>query len=220
MSNVPNNRRQARDAQWRDHHREVIENANDGICIVDTDGRIVALNRAMSEIYGYSIEEMDGMRVFDLHLHEDVPRAMETRARAGGGEIVLELFSTVRKDGSEVWVEIKPVVIESAHAKLVFSITRDVTQRVLAEEALRASEERYRDIVENAFDIISAVDADGNVVEANQKMAEPARVLSGRDRATEHQRLHGPGAPGRASTAYLRHRHGGFWQRSVRLDNA
>ena len=54
----------------------------------------------------------------------------------------------------------------------MFSITRDVTQRVMAEEALQASEERYRDIVENAFDIINSVDAHGNIVEANQKMAD------------------------------------------------
>ena len=172
MSNDPNSRRQAQYARWKDHYREVIENANDGICMLEPDGRIVAANRAMAEIYGYSIEEMDGMPVFDLHLPEDLPRARDVLARVLSGENVVELFSTLRKDGSEAWVEIKPVVIESGDEKLVFSITRDVTQRVLAEEALRASEERYRHIVENAFDIINSVDADGNIVEANQKMSD------------------------------------------------
>ena len=92
MSDDPNGRRQARDAEWRDHYREVIERANDGICMLGADGRIVAANQAMAEIFGYSIEEMDGMPVFDLHLHEDLSRAREAVARAVRGEYVLEEF--------------------------------------------------------------------------------------------------------------------------------
>ena len=104
MSNDTDDLRQAREAHWRDHYREVIENANDGIYMVDPDGKIVAPNRAMAEMYGYTIEEMDGMAVFDLHLPEDLPRAREALARAERGENVQEEFSTLRKDSSVTWV--------------------------------------------------------------------------------------------------------------------
>ena len=158
--------------RWADRYRSLVENANDGIYMVDAEGRTVSPNPAMADMYGYGVEEIEGMPVLDLHLPEDIPKAREALRRAERGGNVLERFSTRRKDGSQIWIEIKPVVIELMHRKFVFSITRDVTEGVLAEEALRASEERYRDIVENAFDVINSVDAEGNVIEANQKMAD------------------------------------------------
>ena len=92
ISIEPDQRQQARNAHWADHYLEVMENANDGIYMLDADGRIVAPNRAMTEIHGYSVDEMDGMPVLDLHLPEDLPRVSCALARVERGERVLEEF--------------------------------------------------------------------------------------------------------------------------------
>ena len=154
-------------------NRVLVENARDGIYLVDPEtGRITFPNDALASIYGYTVEEMEGMTVFDLHPAEQQDRAQEVFARVARGENVVEEFWGHKKDGREVCVEIRPQLVEVMGAKYVMSIARDITGHRRAEEALEASESKYRDLVENAFDVINSVDAEGNVIEANRKMAE------------------------------------------------
>ena len=154
-------------------HSVLVENARDGMYLVGTkSGEITFPNEALANMYGYTVEEMEGMTVFDLHPPEQQDRAREVFARIARGEKVVEEFWVRRKDGGEVCVEIRPLLVEVMGAQFVMSITRDVTVRKRAVEALGASERKYRDLVENAFDVINSVDAEGNVIEANRKMAE------------------------------------------------
>src|SRR5205807_1973829 len=70
-----------------------------------------------------------------------------------------------RQDGSAFWVEnsINPVTDEAGVCTHLVSIQRDVTERKLAEDALRKSEARFRLIVQHASDIITVLDVDGRV---------------------------------------------------------
>src|ERR1043165_8646508 len=68
-----------------------------------------------------------------------------------------------------IWVESTYVVIGDDQGKPVGirGVTIDITERKLAEEALRESEERYRDLVENAHDVIYSHDMEGNYMSVN-----------------------------------------------------
>ena len=158
---------------WEDVYRVIVENANDAICLVEPDtGRIRFPNAAFSEMFGYTIDELEKMTVLDLHLPQNREWARGILSRVALGERVAEEFWTAKKDGEQLCVEIRPAMVELGGTRFAVSVTRDITERKRAQEALKASEEKYRDLVENAFDIILSVDADGNVTEVNKKMAD------------------------------------------------
>ncbi len=72
------------------------------------------------------------------------------------------LIRWIRKDGGTVWTDGRGSLITDEHgAPTVQAVVRDVTERVLAEEELRRSGERFRNVVEQSFDAVSIVDAEG-----------------------------------------------------------
>jgi PAS domain S-box-containing protein len=150
--------------------QSVVINANDAVLIteaepIDTEGpRIIYVNEAFTRMTGYTAEEVSGATPRILH------GAKTDRAQLDKVRHALEHWQPVRaelinyrKDGTEFWVElnISPVADESGWFTHWVSVQRDVTERKRIEEALRASEERYRQIVEQATEIIYKTDAKG-----------------------------------------------------------
>jgi two-component system cell cycle sensor histidine kinase/response regulator CckA len=79
-------------------------------------------------------------------------------------------FRWIAKDGRVVWVEARTVIItdEEGNPIGVRGVTMDITERKRAEQELKRSEERYRDLVENAHDIIYSHDLQGNYISVNK----------------------------------------------------
>ncbi len=126
--------------------RELLEAAPDAILQVDESGRIVLLNRTAEEMFGYRREELLGAPVEILvplelrkaHNGHRSRYADHPATRAMGSGLVLE---AVRKDGTRFPVEIS--LSPSPGALRTTAIVRDVTARKLAEDQLRAVQERY-----------------------------------------------------------------------------
>ena len=80
----------------------------------------------------------------------------------------------IRKDGGIVWIALTVTIQRDASGVPLYfiSIVRDMTARKQAEEALRASEERFRTITTTAQEGIWAVDRDGKTLFVNPRMAE------------------------------------------------
>jgi len=146
----------ALDRQWaedalienEEKFRMISASAEDAILMMDNDGRISFWNKAAERIFGWSEEEALGK---DLHLflvpkryHDDYRKGFEKFRRTGEGIAVgktLEL-SALRKDGTEL-----PVELSVAAAKLrgqwnAIGILRDITERRRAEEERRRLEEQ------------------------------------------------------------------------------
>ena len=72
----------------------------------------------------------------------------------------------VHKDGSTIWTEVVMSFLRDKQGRLtgIQGVTRDITERKKAEEALRESEARYRELFENASDVIYSVDPEGTVL--------------------------------------------------------
>ncbi|MFO0985105.1 MAG: PAS domain S-box protein [Planctomycetota bacterium] len=146
-----------------------VESAASGMIMVDAAGTIVLVNREAEQLFGYGRDELIG-RCVDMLVPERFRGAhpgdrhgffAEPQARPmGAGR---ELFG-LRRDGTEIAVEIGLNPIHTDDGLLVLSSIVDVTARRRAEHELRESEERFRLLVESVRDYaILMVDPAGNV---------------------------------------------------------
>ena len=138
------------------------------IYMLDTEGRVTSWNAGARRFKGYEADEIIGEHFSRFYTPEEreqgVPRiALETAEREGRFEIE---GWRVRKDGSRFWanVVIDPIR-DPAGALLGFAkVTRDLTDRRAAEVELRASEERFRLLVQSVTDYaIYMLDSEGRV---------------------------------------------------------
>jgi PAS domain S-box-containing protein len=138
-------------ADEANHRRILMEQSRDGIAVFDQEGLVVESNQRLADMLGYTIEEMLHIHIWDFD--SAVPREQIMDMLRNIDEKGLH-FETrhIRKDGSEYDAEVSSNGAVFAGRKLVFSVTRDITERKQAEKALRASEERWQFALEGAGD--------------------------------------------------------------------
>jgi PAS domain S-box-containing protein len=138
-------KKKAEEARFR--HAAVIESSDDAIASGTLDGIIVSWNTGAQKIYGYTEAEAVGKPISMLvppELPDEENKILET-LKSGDR---IEHFETVRvtKTGKRINVSltISPIKDSTGRTVGISGIARDITERKLAEEALRASEERLR----------------------------------------------------------------------------
>ncbi len=157
-----------------DHFRMLIENSSDSIAILDAAGRITYQSPAITRQLGYSIEEFTGINPFELIHDEDRERVFGIfREGLADPESVRHAeFRFRHKDGS--WRHLETVA-KAVHpeGQEPFAIlnTRDVTERRRVEEALRASEERWRSLMLTIPDVVFTVDTSRRITFINRVVA-------------------------------------------------
>jgi len=129
--------------------------------------RFLAVNEAAIRHYGYSRAEFLAMTVKDIRPPEDVPALMDNVANVQGGFDEASTWRHLKKDGSRIDVEVTSHELVFAGRRAELVLANDVTERKRVERELRRSEERYRDLVENAHDIIYTQDLEGNYTSIN-----------------------------------------------------
>lgn len=131
-------------------HRNVVNNVSEGIMIVQ-DARMVFANPRIPEITGYPLEELIARPFVELIHPEDRGEADERYQRRMRGEPVdaRVAFRIVHKSGRTLWIELSVVMTEWLGRPATLSFMTDVTARKRAEEALRRSEENYRNVIDN-----------------------------------------------------------------------
>jgi len=135
----------------------------EGIVITD-NAVIVDANEQFAKMHGYELDEVIGKPATQFQFTEDHERA--TDVLRSGSEQINE-FRDVCKDGSIIVVEThgRPFVWAGRRARI--TAMRDITEWKRADSALRASEERFRMLVEQAVDGIFVSDAAGYYTDAN-----------------------------------------------------
>lgn len=146
--------------------KSVFESTADAILIVDDDGKIVEANPSFSKIFGYDRDDIIGQ---DLTLiippesHEDFKELMDRFKREGEHPLAGRIFETKsrRADGSIIEVEMSLTPWSFREENYTTSIIRDISERKKMEKELRASEEKYRRVIEkfiqNALALIAEI---------------------------------------------------------------
>ncbi len=129
--------------------------------------RFLAVNDAAVNHYGYSRAEFLEMTLKDIRPPEDVPLLCEYIASENSEIDHAGEWRHRKKDGTITIVEITSHRLNFAGRLAEFVLASDITERRRAENALRASEDRYRDLVDNSHELICTHDLDGRVISVN-----------------------------------------------------
>src|SRR6267378_1747741 len=149
--------------------------SHDVILSLDRVGNILCINQRGVQLSGYSETELRGSNVFELLLlpeDRQVARAMLADVLTGKAREYEVRWKT--KDGAVIHFDgaTVPRLSDAGEFLSTLCTLRDVTERKCAEERLRKSEEKYRDLIEISPDAIYVVDADGICVLGNRAGAD------------------------------------------------
>jgi len=133
------------------------------------DGLIVNINEGFTALTGFTRDEAIGKSSLDVNLWKDpadrqnVVNELGKKGFCDNYEAIFQL-----KDGSQIYGTMSTKIITLQGVQHIISVTRDITERKRAEEALARSEEKYRTILENMHDSYIEVDIAGNFTFINE----------------------------------------------------
>jgi PAS domain S-box-containing protein len=148
--------------------RAVLDSAPEGILVANREGKIVLVNAQTEELFGYDPDELLGLHfevLFPEVFREEHERQIAGYTRAPGlrpGRVGLELRG-LRKDGTELLLEMSLCSVDVQEGPLVCCILRKIADHKQSEQTFREMEERFRLMVENSHDILTIRNADGSV---------------------------------------------------------
>ena len=168
----------AEHAEFAQRLRNVFDSALDAVVTMNADGRISDWNRTAERIFGWRASQVVGRLLSDKIMparHRDAHRlGLEHYLETGEGRILgrrMEI-EALHRDGHEFPIELSIAVTQSDGHPVFSGFIRDITETRQREHALRVSEERYRQIVETAFEGIWHINAQEKTTFVNRRMAD------------------------------------------------
>jgi len=132
--------------------RILFDLANDGIMVLDSDGRLISVNQSFAQMHGYCVAEMSGMTLKDLDAPDSMQRKPERMARLLAGESLTFDVEHYHKDGHIFPLEVSASLMSIGKQSLIQCIHRDITERKQAEavqsQSRKAALNMMRDAIE------------------------------------------------------------------------
>jgi|GEM_PF-479144 len=158
-------RKKAQEAlkQSEEKYRELINTSPDGIISADSKMKIIIWNRSAEKIFGYSQEEMVGqstLKMFPAASQIGIANWYAEFDKTGVSPIENQVFEAIgrKKDGSEFPIEVSISTRKSGDTLIATVIIRDISIRKKAQESLKQSEEKYRELINTSNDGIVSTD--------------------------------------------------------------
>ena len=150
-------------SESEERFRSVVETASDAIVLGDQNGNIISWNKAAQALFGYAAEEVLGEPltiIIPTRYRASHQRGIERLHATGRPQIIgktVEL-NGLRKDGSEFPLELSLGTWRTREGTFYSGMIRDITERRRREEALRESQERFRQLAENIREVFWLTD--------------------------------------------------------------
>jgi|GEM_PF-5290961 len=158
-----------------ERYRKLIEMSPDAVTLTDFDMNIIMANKKAALNSGFdSVQEIIGLNARDLIAPKYRQAVFENSSQHfAPGDIISNEFEALRKDGSTFIVDARSTLLTDANGKpqIILAISRDITERKLAEENIRKSEEIYRKLIETSPDAVTLTDFNMKIIMANKKAA-------------------------------------------------
>lgn len=150
-------------------YRILVEKSNDGI-IFAQDGYLVYANPKISEMVGFSYEELIGQPFHNFIHVSEKDKILEKHQRRQQGDDLPEIYETIlqKANGETLDVEFNVNVAVYKGQKTIMVFIRDITQRKISEKFLKESEESYRSVFDNASEAIYIQDKNGVFLDVNK----------------------------------------------------
>jgi PAS domain S-box-containing protein len=154
-------------AESEEKFRVIFDTASDGMFLIDPETlRYRLCNGACMDMLGYSPYEFLNLKFTDLHPEEELPPIMEQIDKfRNGGKGISRDTRFKRKDGSVFTADVSPALMSIGGIKYLLIIFKDITERIVAEEALRRSERELRDVLDATPFPIALVDVQDNNID-------------------------------------------------------
>lgn len=150
---------------------ELVDNAEDGLYVLDADGRVVYLNQSFADMLGYDRETLLGSHASKTMAQVQLQKGQNVVQRLSESEHESEVVDLqfTREDGETVDTSVHfSVRTDDDEYAGVMGVVRDITERKQREREL----EEYRNLVESAGDPMYVLDEDGNIQVLNAALAE------------------------------------------------
>lgn len=164
-------------------YRLFTENAGDMICVLDKAmADYIYISPTVERLLGYTPEEMKALSVDELLMPEsckEIQKAVKDRLEKAKQGIMEDRTLTwqleyIKKNGEPVWLETttRPFFDKEGNFLGLVGVSRDITDRKITENALRASEKQYRSLVEMMQEGIWVIDENAKTTFVNPFMAK------------------------------------------------
>ncbi|MFW9942357.1 MAG: PAS domain S-box protein, partial [Candidatus Thorarchaeota archaeon] len=145
-------------------YHNLFETSPNGVILTDLKGTILECNSALENISGYSTEEFIGKNFVDFDFYME--NALEIIKEGfedlfGNNSLEYLEFPIKHKDNRKIWVHVNSSIITMRTQTYILVVVYDITTQKIAEESIKKSEEKYRDLLETSsvgvleFDIIN-----------------------------------------------------------------
>lgn len=156
-------------------YKTLVEQANDIIFSVDSEGRCIFVNKAAERTLGYTKEELIGKHFSTIIDEDHKNRVLEFYRNqiATIQESTYFEFKVLTKENRSIWIgQSVNLIVRNGRIIGVSAVARDITERKSAEELVRFNEEKYRRIIEDMQLGIMEVDANGIAVRVYDRFCE------------------------------------------------
>jgi hypothetical protein len=152
-----------------EQYRTLFNFSPDGILLEKMDGTIIDANPAYCKITGYRKEELVGKKVHILADPASYDKVDQNIIKLKQGKHLKHIEKSIKKDGTKVFVELneRKFVLPDGGTGII-CIAEEITQKVIAEENLKNSEESYRGLFNSTNDAIYIQDEEGRFVDVNE----------------------------------------------------
>jgi PAS domain S-box-containing protein len=153
--------------------RMLIDSSIDMICATDREGLLTEFNPAAQKVFGYKANEVMGKHVSMLYSNPDDRKAITNDKLYKDGAFAGEVINK-KKDGTSfpAFLSASALKDESGNIIGAMGVSRDITEIKKTEQNIKASEERYRAIYNQAYIAIAQIDREGNFLQVNDQLSK------------------------------------------------